>query len=103
MVHRPGKPDTTKNGKLYWLEVNGQPATGLQWKTSASPTAAIPASALLPDYSSSGTEEVFIKLYKAALVVNGFNMTVDEVSYWQDHGTDFAADAKDAKISISTP
>jgi hypothetical protein len=82
-------PLKLKSGTLYWLEVNGQPATGLQWKTSASPKALIPASALLPDYSSSGTKDVFIKLYKAALVVNGFNMTVDEVSYWQGHAVDF--------------
>lgn len=90
----PKSPLKLQNGKLYSLEVKGQPATGLQWKTTASPTALIPASALLPDYSSSGTKDVFIKLFKAALVVNGFSLTVDEVSYWQAHGIDFAADAK---------
>jgi len=78
-----------KSGKPYVLEVSGQPATGLLWKTSSSPKALIPASALLPDYSSSGTEEVFVKLYKAALVVNGFKLSVDEASYWQDHAPDF--------------
>src|SRR5262249_36537828 len=62
---------------------------GLSWKTSASPKASIPASVLLPDYSTSGTEEVFVKLYKAALLVNGFNLTADEVSYWQTHASDF--------------
>jgi hypothetical protein len=85
----PASPVKLKNGKLYLLEVTGQPATGLQWKTTASPPVLIPASALLPDYSSDGTEEVFIKLYKAALVVNGFKLTVDEVIYWQGHATDF--------------
>jgi hypothetical protein len=74
----PESPRKLKNGQLYLLVVNGQPATGLRWKTAASPTAPIPASALLPDYSysSSGTKEVFAKLYKAALVVKGFNMSV---------------------------
>ena len=86
----PASPHKLKSGKLYWLEVTGQPATGLRWKTSASPKAPIPASALLPDFSSVGTKEVFVKLYKAALIVNGFNLTADEVSYWQAHGTDFA-------------
>ena len=58
---------------------------------------------MLPDYSSSGTKEVFIKLYKAALVVNGFNMSVDEVSYWQAHGADFAdSDAKDFDFNAVT-
>jgi hypothetical protein len=85
----PASPLKLKNGKPYLLEVDGQPATGLQWKTTASPTAPIPTSALLPDYSSSGTAEVFIKLSKVALIVNAFNLTVDEVSYWQGHAGDF--------------
>ncbi|CAG9932011.1 neuraminidase-like domain-containing protein [Candidatus Nitrotoga arctica] len=85
----PVSPQALKSGQLYWLEVKGQPATDLQWRTSSSPKALIPASVLLPDYSSSGTKDVFIKLFKAALVVNGFNLTVDEVSYWQGHAADF--------------
>jgi hypothetical protein len=83
-------PVPLKNGKPYLLEVKGQSAAGLQWKTSLSPTTTIPISSLLPDYSSAGTEEVFIKLYKAALLVNGFNLSVAEISYWQTHGSDFA-------------
>jgi hypothetical protein len=90
----PKSPLKLKNGKLYKLEVNGQSATGLLWRTSASPTALIPAASLLSDYSSSGTKEVFIKLYKAALVVNGFGLNVDEVTYWQEHGSDFAVGSK---------
>jgi len=98
----PANPLKLKNGKLYLLEVNGQPAEGLQWKTTASPTATIPASALLPDYSSSGTKEVFIKLCKAALVVNGFNLTVDEASYWQEHGPDFSDDSENFDFNTVT-
>jgi hypothetical protein len=98
----PAKPVKLTNGKPYLLEVKGQPATGLLWKTSASPTALIPATSLLPDYSSTGTKEVFIKLYKAALVVNGFNLTVDEVSYWQVHGIDFAADKRNFDFNTVT-
>ena len=90
----PVSPQILKSGQLYLVEVKGQPATDLLWKTSSSPKALIPASVLLPDYSSSGTKDVFIKLFKAALVINGFSLTVDEVSYWQAHGIDFAADAK---------
>jgi len=98
----PASPVKLKSGKLYLLEVNGQSAAGLQWKTSASPTATIPASSLLPDYSSEGTEEVFIKLYKAALLVNGFSLSVDEVSYWQTHGPDFAADSQSFNFNAVT-
>src|SRR5262249_45820082 len=84
-------PMKLKSGKLYWLEVSDQSADQLQWKTAISPKAAIPASALLPDYSAQGTEEAFTKLYKAALLVNGFSLTTDEVTYWQTHAADFDA------------
>jgi hypothetical protein len=78
-----------KGGNLYWLEVTDRPAAQLQWKTATSPKAPIPASALLPYHSSQGTEEVFTKLFKAALLVNGFSLSTDEVSYWQTHANDF--------------
>jgi hypothetical protein len=82
-------PMKLKNGKLYWLAVTGQSANQLQWKTATSPKAFIPGSALLPDYSAQGTEQVFSNLYKATLVVNGFSLSADEVSYWQTHAADF--------------
>ena len=85
----PAAPLKLKNGKPYLLEVSGQPATGLLWKTASSPKALIPPSALLPDYSSNSAKKVFVKLYKAALVVNGFTLSVDEASYWQNHAADF--------------
>src|SRR5262249_16987063 len=78
-----------KSGKLYRLEVADRPAEQLQWKTSTSPSAKIPSSSLLPYFSSLATKEVFTKVYKAALLVNGFNLSVDEVSYWQSHAADF--------------
>lgn len=79
-----------KGGTLYWFEVTDRSATLLQWKTPTSPRAPIPASALLPDYSSQKTEEVFTKLFKAALLVNGFRLNTDEIQYWQNHADDFA-------------
>jgi hypothetical protein len=85
----PEHPITLKSGKLYSLVVTGQPIAGLQWKTSTSTRADIPSSALLPDYSTGGTKEVFIKLFKDALLVNGFSLTLDEVNYWQNHAIDF--------------
>ena len=77
-----------KSGNLYTLEFIGLLATQLQWKTAISPSATIPTSALLPDLSQ-GTQDLFPKLYKAALLINGFSLSVDEVSYWQDHTNDF--------------
>ncbi len=83
-------PQALKNGRLYPLEVPGQNTEWLNWKTSTSPKAPIPSSALLPDYSSQGTKEIFIKLYKVALLVNTFNLSADEVSYFHVHCSDFA-------------
>jgi len=85
----PTKPIKLKAGKLYWLEVSDRPADQLQWKTASSSNAGIPASALLPDFSKQGTEEAFTKLFKNALLINGFSLTADEVSYWQSHAADF--------------
>jgi hypothetical protein len=81
-----------KSGKLYWLEINGASASQLQWKTPTLSKAPIPTSALLPDYTNgaeSAELEILKKLSKAALVVNGFNLSVDEVNYWQKHSSDF--------------
>ncbi|MEG3918511.1 neuraminidase-like domain-containing protein [Microcoleus sp. T3_A4] len=83
-------PKKLKSGKLYWLEVSGQQPQDIQWKTATLAKANIPTSALLPDYSKeSEVDKVFIKLFKAALLVNGFKLSVDEVTYWQTHADDF--------------
>jgi hypothetical protein len=81
-----------KRGNLYWLEVSKYPIEQLQWKTASSSKVVIPASALLPDYTSQGTEEVLVKLVKAAMLVKGFSLSADEVSYWQTNSADFTDD-----------
>ncbi len=79
-----------KSGKLYSLEVSGQQPQYIQWKTVSITKAPIPTSALLPDYSQgSEVDEVFKKLSKVALLINGFNLSVDELTYWQTHASDF--------------
>ena len=82
-------PIKLKGGTLYMLEVTDRTADKLKWKTAISPLAPIPSSDLLPDYSSQGTTDVFTKLVKAAIVVNGFNLSADEASYFQNHAADF--------------
>ncbi len=82
-------PVKLKAGKLYYLVVSDRSGSQLHWKTATSPKAQIPTSALLPDYSKQGTEEVLTKLSKAALLVNGFNLSTDEISYWQNNSVDF--------------
>jgi len=78
-----------KSGKLYWLEVSGQSPSQMEWKTATLSKTPIPTSALLPDYTQGSELEVFTKLSKAALLINGFNLSVDEVAYWQTHASDF--------------
>jgi hypothetical protein len=90
-----------KRGNLYWLEVSKYPIEQLQWKTAASARAAIPAAALLPDYSSEGTKEVLVKLVKAAMLVNGFSLSADEVSYWQTNSADFTDYDKDPPFDFN--
>jgi hypothetical protein len=82
-------PVPLKSGKLCYLEVTGIALSQLAWKTAISPKTTIPASALLPDDSTKGTGEAFTKLYKAAIIVNGFSLTNDEIEYLHAHGSDF--------------
>jgi Neuraminidase-like domain len=84
----PINPINLKSGVLYPFVVPDRRADDLKWKTAVSPLASIPSSALLPDYSSEGTRQAFVELYKAAIVVNGFNLSADEASYLQSHNKD---------------
>lgn len=84
-------PVPLASGKLYLFEVTGQGLSNLEWRASRSPISDIPTSALLPDYSSQPTEEVFQKAYKASLVINNFHLSLDEVSYLYSNAADFAA------------
>jgi hypothetical protein len=79
-------PVKLKAGTLYSLETSVAP---LQWKTATSPRAVIPASALLPNYTTQGASEAFIKLFKAALLANRFKLGAGEVEYLQSHRADF--------------
>ncbi len=81
-----------KNGKLYSFKVNGLPMNQLQWKTATLSVATIPTSALLPDYTNGNESielEILKKLSKASLVINGFNLSADEITYWQEHSAYF--------------
>ncbi|KAN0108658.1 hypothetical protein V8E51_008400 [Hyaloscypha variabilis] len=78
-------------GQLYTFQVSGQGIDNLQWLSPGSPLSAIPTSALLPDYSSSQVLQVFQSAYKIGLVINGFSLSVDEVSYFAANAADFAS------------
>ena len=82
-------PIALKPGVLYRFELNGLDPGQLQWKTSTLPPTTIPTSALLPDHSTAQVREVLVKLFKAALVVNGFGISTDELSYFHAYPGDF--------------
>ena len=77
-------------GTLYTFQVTGQGISNLQWLSPGSPLADIPSSALLPDYSSSLVLQVFQSAYKSDLIINGFSLSIDEITYLVANATDFA-------------
>ena len=77
-------------GRSYLVEIRGPSAAQIQWKTTRSTFAQIPSSALLPDYSTSLTTTLFTAFFKAAMIINGFNLSVDEVLFFQTHSSDFS-------------
>ncbi len=87
----PLAPVKLIGGRLYTFTVMDRQPTDIFWRTAIASKSQIPTSALLPDMSRAGTTEVLVKLKQAALLVNGFTLNKDEVSYWQGNGLDFNA------------
>lgn len=81
-------------GKVYPFHVNDLESSlkDLSWKTATSLPTAIPSAVLLPDFASNSTTTAFTLLVKAAMLVNGFNLSVDEVNYIFQHPADFGVD-----------
>ncbi len=78
-------------GKTVKLSVTGQAVPGdLQWKTARSAITQVPSGALMPDTSLSQGNAVFEVLSKASIVIQGFSLGLDEVEYFQAHGSNFA-------------
>ncbi len=84
-------PVRLKNGVPYPLKASSLDAVEqLAWKTGTSPRVAIPDSAVLPDGSWQGTRDVLLELYRAAVLINGFNLSAAEVGYFETHASDFS-------------
>jgi hypothetical protein len=83
-------PRPLTGGRLYLLNSGDQAMPGLQWKTPYSQPSAIPSSALLPNTASDTVTKVFVKLAKAAVVINGVPLTYDEVEYFKLRKSDFS-------------
>jgi hypothetical protein len=84
-------PVKLQSGRPYLFEASGLSSdlNELSWKTPTSPKAAIPTSMLLPDYSAKSVEGSFVKLQKAGMLINGFTLDDEEISYLQNNGNDF--------------
>jgi hypothetical protein len=78
------------SGRLYPFQVTGQGIGNLLWKTPSTPPSNIAGTALLPNYSSKPMQDLFVKVYKVGLVINNFNLSLDELTYFASHKNDFS-------------
>ncbi len=73
----------------------------LSWNTSTSPSSVIPPSSLLPNIASSSVSEVLVALTKVSILVQGFSFSLDEITYFYDHGADFASLADQKSLDLN--
>ena len=76
-------------GRLYAIELNGLLPKDLSWKTERTQLAQVPPSSVLANHVTTALTNLFVVLYKCAIVINGFSLTLDEVEYFQSHKSDF--------------
>lgn len=76
-------------GNLYFLSMPAALLGQLSWKRASSPLAAIPDAALLSATAFKSLQDICTVLAKAALVVNGFGITSNELLYLQAHSANF--------------
>ena len=91
-------PTPLAGGRLYKFNAGGQTVPGIEWATATTLQATIPSSALLPDAGSNLVQEVFTKLQKAALLVEGFNLVIEQIKFFQS-----ASALKDFGFNLNKP
>ncbi len=82
-------PIKLESGKLYTLHVSGKEMNTVFWKTPTSSIENIPSSLLLPDFTTTMTEQAYILLYKASILVSGFDITNFELKHFNEYPSDF--------------
>ena len=82
-------PIPLQAGKLYKLTTKDVELKNIFWKTPASAIAAIPSTALLPEFASEQCEPALIALKKAAMLVSTFDLSADEIKFFDLHKDDF--------------
>ncbi|MEY8348019.1 neuraminidase-like domain-containing protein [Bacillus cereus] len=76
-------------GKLYKLTTSGVELKNVFWKTPVSEIATIPSTALIPDFASEQCSKALIVLKKAAMLASTFNLSGDEIRFFDRHKVDF--------------
>jgi Tc toxin complex TcA C-terminal TcB-binding domain/Neuraminidase-like domain len=81
-------------GKVYTFQVNDLNSTlqDLSWKTATAMPVPVPTAVLLPDFANNSTSAALTLLVKAAMLVNGFSLSADEVKYIFENVPDFGVD-----------
>jgi hypothetical protein len=82
-------PQKLQAGKLYNLSVSGIDLKNLNWKSATSSITTIPSSSLLPDFAAANCGPAFIMVVKAAILVNVFELSADEILYLDQQAMDF--------------
>jgi Tc toxin complex TcA C-terminal TcB-binding domain/Neuraminidase-like domain/Salmonella virulence plasmid 28.1kDa A protein len=83
-------PVRLRPGTLYPFDTHDLPLNQLKWRTVGRPTSGIPAGSLLADHMAQGVQEVMVKTWQAAVVLNSLSLSADECRYLHHHGADFA-------------
>ena len=84
-------------GTLCDIQLSGIGPESLSWRTATSPPSTIPPNALLPGLATDSVRDVLTKLARASVLIQGFNLSLDEVAYFHEHGSDFAS-LSDGKV-----
>lgn len=78
-------------GKVYKLKLTGMQLENVSWKTATSSITSILSTSLLPTHAEDNTVKAFTHLQKAALLINGFILSADEIQYLSDNSSDFGS------------
>ncbi|KAK3386446.1 hypothetical protein B0H63DRAFT_540294 [Podospora didyma] len=82
-------PTSLIAGTVYPVTLSGFVPEQLAWRTPTTPSTTVPSSALIPGLSSDVVRDVLSKLAKLSLLVQGFNLSLDEVAYFYAHASHF--------------
>ncbi|KAH8910494.1 hypothetical protein BR93DRAFT_988939, partial [Coniochaeta sp. PMI_546] len=95
-------PFPMASGTLYKVALDGISSSQLSWSTTTSPMTAIVSSAWLPSLSSNSVQGVLAKLKKLSILIQGFELSLDEIIYFHEHIIDFVPSGQN-DVTLETP